>query len=224
MRKQQLAGMILQSAQTYAAESAMRIKIDGQWHRAATRKWATLSPIARALLASGVEPGDRIGIFSQNRPEWSLLDLAILAIRAVSVPIYATNTRDQAAYIIDDTAMSIIFTGDQENYDKIQASLAQSPSLKQVIAIDDDAEISGDAAQHFSQFLALGADKEKDAEIDARLAEARQMIWLLSSTPPAQPANQRASCSHTATFYTNSKRCRGSSMWVPATARCAFYL
>ena len=100
----------------------MRIKIDRQWQTHSYEEMeAAVRQIARALLASGVQPGDRIGIFSQNRPEWSLVNLAILAIRAVSVPIYATNTRDQAAYIIDDTAMSIIFSGDQENFDKIKA-------------------------------------------------------------------------------------------------------
>ncbi|NHZ71879.1 MAG: AMP-binding protein [Aquificales bacterium] len=179
MNKQHLANMIFQSIETYANETAMRIKIDGQWQsRSYQEMGSTIRQAARALLALGVQPGDRIGIFSQNRPEWTLVDLAVLSIRAVTVPIYATNTKHEAAYIVDDTEMTIIFSGDQENYDKIEAIKDRSPSLKTIIAFDDatvfsDATtISDDASQHFNQFLELGADTAQNAETDGRLAAA----------------------------------------------------
>ena len=173
MSQQHLADMFFHSAQTYANEPAMRIQIDGQWQSRSYREMGdTIRQIGRALLASGVQPGDRIGIFSQNRPEWTLVDFAILSVRAISVPIYATNTKNQAAYIIDDTEMALIFTGDQENYDKIQAIKDSSTSLKTIIAFDEATVISGEAAQHFSQFLALGADNAFDAAIGDRLAAA----------------------------------------------------
>ncbi len=173
MSKQHLADMIFQSAQTYAAEPAMRIKTGDLWHtRSYQEVGETVRQIARALLALGVQPGDRVGIFSENRPEWALVDFATLAIRAVSVPIYATNTKQQAAYIVDETEMAILFTGSQENYDKIQAIKDRSPSLKHIIAFDNATKISGDESQSFNQFLTLGTDKSADAEVDARLAAA----------------------------------------------------
>ncbi len=173
MSKQHLADMFFQSARTYANETAVRVQIDGQRQSHSYREMGnTIRQIARALLSLGVQPGDRIGIFSQNRPEWTWVDFAILSIRAISVPIYATNTKHQAAYIIDDVEMAIIFTGDQENYDKIQAIKDSSPSLKHVIAFDEKTAISGSEAQHFSQFLASGGDKTSDSEIDSRLAQA----------------------------------------------------
>ncbi len=171
MSQQHLASLIFQSAQTYTNEPAMRIKIDGNWHtRTYQEVGDSVRQIARALLTLGVQPGDCIGIFAPNSPEWALVDFAILAIRAISVPIYATNTKHQAAYIIDETEMTILFTGNQENYDKIQAIAEKSPSLKHIIAFDDSDAISGEASQHFNQFLALGADKALDAEINALLA------------------------------------------------------
>ena len=67
MSKQHLAEMIFQSAKTYANESAMRIKVDGQWHsRTYQEAGTTIRQIARALLALDVQPGDRVGIFSQK--------------------------------------------------------------------------------------------------------------------------------------------------------------
>lgn len=173
MNQQHLAHMIFDSVQTYANETAMRIQVDGQWQsRSYQEIGRTIRQIGRALLALGVQPGDRIGIFAQNRPEWTLVDFAILSIRAISVPIYATNTKHEAAYIIDETKMAIIFTGDQENYDKIQAVQNSLTSLKTIVAFDEKAAISGEGSQHFSQFLTLSMDKSRDAEIDARLATA----------------------------------------------------
>ena len=173
MSQQHLASLLFQSAKTYANEPAMRIKTDGQWHsRTYQEVGETVRQITRALLALGVQPGDRVGIFSQNRPEWTLVDFAILAIRAISVPIYATNTKHQAAYIVDETEMGILFTDSQTNYDKIQAIVERSPSLKHLITFDDTVTISGEISQHFSQFLALGADTATNTEIEARLAAA----------------------------------------------------
>ena len=122
MNKQHLAAMAFQSAQTYAGKVAMRARRDGQWQPITYREMGdSIRRIARALLALDVQPGDRVGIFAENRPEWSLVDFAVLALGGVTVPIYATNTRPQAAYIVDETEMAVIFTGSQANYDKIRA-------------------------------------------------------------------------------------------------------
>jgi long-chain acyl-CoA synthetase len=173
MNKQNLAGMMFQSAQSFAEEVAMRVQRDGQWRSYTYREMGeTIRQIARALLALGVQPGDRVGIFSENRPEWTLVDFAVLAIGGVSVPIYATNTKDQAAYIVDETGMAIIFTGSQENFDKIQAVAPTSPNLKTIIAFDDRTAISRELGQHFNQFLQMGADTATDSDMDARLAQA----------------------------------------------------
>lgn len=172
MNKQHLAAMAFQNAQTYAGEVAMRARRDGHWQPTTYREMGdSIRRIARALLALGVQPGDRVGIFSENRPEWSLVDFAVLAIRGVSVPIYATNTQQQAAYIVDETSMAVIFTGSQASYHKIQALAAGPVTIRHIIALDDETAVDGEASCHFGQFLALGADAADD-EIEVRLAAA----------------------------------------------------
>ena len=172
MNKQHLAAMAFQSAQTFAGEVAMRVRRDGQWQAITYREMGDrIRRIARALLALDVQPGDRVGIFAENRPEWSLVDFAVLTVGGVTVPIYATNTRPQAAYIVDETEMAVIFTGSQANYDKIQAIAAGPTTLRHIITLDDDTVIDGQASYHFGQFLALGT-AAADAEIEARLAAA----------------------------------------------------
>jgi long-chain acyl-CoA synthetase len=172
VNKQHLAAMAFQSAQTFAGEVAMRVRRDGQWQAITYREMGDrIRRIARALLALDVQPGDRVGIFAENRPEWSLVDFAVLTLGGVTVPIYATNTRPQAAYIVDETEMAVIFTGSQANYDKIQAIAAGPTTLRHIITLDDDTVIDGQASYHFGQFLALGT-AAADAEIEARLAAA----------------------------------------------------
>lgn len=172
MNKQHLAVMAFQSAETYAGEVAMRARIDGQWQPTTYRAMGdSIRRIARALLAQGVQPGDRVGIFAENRPEWSLVDFAVLAVGGVTVPIYATNTGPQAAYIVDETEMAVIFSGGQANYDKLRAVTAGPTPIRCIVAFDDDTAIDGAASCHFSEFLKSGTDAA-DAEIEARLAAA----------------------------------------------------
>jgi long-chain acyl-CoA synthetase len=173
MNKQHLAAVVFESAETYAGQVAMRFQINGQWQSTTYRDMGdTIRRIARALLALNVQPGDRIAIFSENRPEWSLVDFAVLAVGGVSVPIYATNTREQAAYIVDEAEATVVFTGSQDNYDKIQAISEDSTGLRHIIAFDDQTKIRGERSLYFTQFLGLGADPPADRVIDARLAEA----------------------------------------------------
>lgn len=173
MNKQHLGALIFHSAQTYTTETAMRAQTGGQWRSYTYQEMGDrVRQIARALLALGVQPGDRVGIFSENRPEWALVDFAILTVQGISVPIYATNTKSQAAYIINETEMEILFTGSKENFDKVQAIRSECPCLRQVIAFDDNAVIDARGDQSFSQFIRLGAAPSRDGEVEARLAAA----------------------------------------------------
>lgn len=181
MNFQHLAVMIAQSAQKYADQPAMNAYYaNGEGAHPGpifyAEMYRRIRTIGRALLSLGVQPGDRIGIFAPNCSEWTLVDFGILSVRAVPVPIYATNTRQQAAYIIDETEMTLLFVGDQEAYAKIAIDPDRSPALRTLIVFDE-----GDAEEetplhasdlHFGQFLQLGADTDLDGPLDGRLAEA----------------------------------------------------
>lgn len=169
MSRQHLADIIFDSGQTHADTIAIRAQVGGEWRPTPYRDMADLvRRIARALVAAGVQPDDRVAIFSDNRPEWAMVDFAILAVGGISVPIYATNTRQQAAYILDETEAAIVFTGSQANFDKVLVIAEQSPRLRCVIAFDDETILGGDKSQHFSRFLQQGAEETADGEIDAR--------------------------------------------------------
>ena len=173
MSQQHLATLAFQSAHTYADEIAMRVQGDDRRRPITYREMGdAVRTIARGLLALGVQPGDRVGIFAENRPEWALVDFAILAVGGICVPIYATNVQHQAAYLVEETDMTVLFTGSQSNYDKAVALAVDAPALQHIIAFDDPTTLSGENSRHLSDLMALGADPATDGEIDARLSAA----------------------------------------------------
>jgi len=79
--------------------------------------------VARGLLSMGIEPGQRVAILSENRPEWAFTDLGCLSIGAIDVPIYATNTPDQCAYILKDSGARLLFLSNGNQLGKIMQGL-----------------------------------------------------------------------------------------------------
>lgn len=89
------------------------------------------------LINAGVQPGDKIALFSPNRYEWWVADLAIITVGAVNVPIYATNSAEECRYIIDNSDAKMCFVGEKEHTQKILAVKGKLQNLKKIIAFDD---------------------------------------------------------------------------------------
>jgi long-chain acyl-CoA synthetase len=173
MGKDHLAFMIRESARTLGARTAMRHKDGAAWRSISYAELGDrIQASAKALLESGVQEGDMVGIFSQNGPEWAVADFGILTAKAVSVPIYATNTAKQAEYIVRDGDLKVVFVGDQGQYDKIMSFKASTPQLRRVIAFEKTTKLSGDESLYFDDFIKMGAASTRDAELERRLDSA----------------------------------------------------
>ncbi len=95
------------------------------------------------LLAEGIDKAANIGIYSPNHPEWTIADLAILSVGGVVVPMYSTSTFEQIKYIIDETQMSILFVGCEDQLKHAQKALDACESLQKLVTFnctipDDD--------------------------------------------------------------------------------------
>jgi long-chain acyl-CoA synthetase len=88
-----------------------------------------------ALQQWGVRKGDRVAILSENRPEWSTADFAILLIGAVTVPVYSTLTPEQTAYTLRDSGATVIFVSTEAQLRKTQTILAQT-QLQRIVVMD----------------------------------------------------------------------------------------
>lgn len=126
--------------------------------------------IASALLALGADVQERIAIFANNCMAWSLADLAILQLRGVSVPLYATNTPAQAAFIINDADIRVLFVGEQAQLDAAIALRGVCPQLSHIIVFDDSVDLHGcEIAQHLSTF-------EREVDVAAFSFQLQQRI------------------------------------------------
>ena len=89
--------------------------------------------VSKALISLGFGQGSMIGIFSNNKPEWTISDIGILAIRGIVVPFFGNASKEQVKYIVDETEMKIMFVGNQEQLDKARWLLDNSGTLEKVI-------------------------------------------------------------------------------------------
>ena len=110
-----------------------------------------------ALQEWGIRKSDRVAILSENRPEWSTADFAILLLGAVTVPIYSTLTPEQTAYTLRDSGASVVFVSSEHQLRKIQAILRQTQIQR--IVVMDQIQIPADLAATcalMSQFMTQG--------------------------------------------------------------------
>lgn len=174
-QEQHLARMIRRRVPLYKQKVALKDRADGPWVRVTwTEMKETADALARALLACGIQAGDRVGIFSQNRAAWTLADLAILSVRGITVPIYATSSADEAAYVVDDAGIRLLFVNDQEQYDKALFVADRVKCLTTVVAISPTIRLHhGVASYAWLDFLALGMEGNGlQKELETRLSEA----------------------------------------------------
>ncbi len=105
---------------------------------------AAVGRTAAALEANGVAKGDRVALFSTNRPEWHVVDFACHLLGAASVPIYPTLTGDQVGYILRDSGARWVFYDDRSKRDLLQR-LDAAPDELRLVALDADAAASDGA-------------------------------------------------------------------------------
>ncbi|HEH9430952.1 TPA: long-chain fatty acid--CoA ligase [Aeromonas sobria] len=155
-------------------KAALRVQQDGQWRAIG---WRTLGQAmdycAQALIRSGHQPTEMVGIYARNMPEWTQADLGILAARGVSVPIYPTSTLDQVRYIVRDAKIGILFVGEQPQFDQA-LTLLQNGEIRQIVALDGNVNLRGcPQASYFQEFLVSGNHQPSEQQLREREQQYR---------------------------------------------------
>lgn len=143
---------------------AFNTKYDGEWVSTSSEEHLEKSnQISRGLLQLGVSKGDKVAIISSNnRTEWSIVDVGVLQIGGVDVPIYPTITAEDYAYIINHSESKFCFVSDEEVYNKIKTIRKECPNLEEVYCFD---QIKG--CQHWTKVLELGRDAAHQPKVQA---------------------------------------------------------
>src|SRR5687768_16166750 len=114
------------------------IKRGGSWQSIShAQVLETVRAVSASLEALGVGRGDRIGLLSENRPEWAQTDYAALCVGALTVPLYSTLPANQLVYILKDSGASVLFVSNADQVAKIESILGELPELRTVVVFDD---------------------------------------------------------------------------------------
>jgi long-chain acyl-CoA synthetase len=119
--------------------------------------------VARALESWGIGKGDRVAILSENRPEWTITDFAVLSLGAVTVPVYSTQTAEQTAFLLNDSGARVITASTRHQLEKVLTIQRHTP-VERIMVMD--AIETADAVQ--LQELMLRGPVDFDPEFDAR--------------------------------------------------------
>lgn len=161
-----------QQVQKLTHQPALRFKQNEEW---VDMSWIELqkqiNQLSYALLANGIGIQDKVAIFAQNMPRWTITDLATMQVRAVAVPIYATNTAKQIEYILNDGDIKILFVGDQEQYDQAIEIANNCSQLHKIVAMKESIDLRNmEIAQHWQAFIDV---PKNETVLNQRLKDKR---------------------------------------------------
>jgi long-chain acyl-CoA synthetase len=178
---------------------AMREKDYGIWQEITwSDLWEQVTAAAHGLLALGVEPGDRVSIQSEDRPEWVILDVATVAVRGITVGLYPTNPESEVKYLLSDSGAKIHLAEDQEQADKVVPILSELPNVKKIIHVEPRgfrAWRGDDRFIFWDDFLEMGRKhRQENPELlddlmsEADADEVMTLVYTSGTTGPPKGA------------------------------------
>ena len=178
---------------------AMRDKDLGIWQeRTWSTVWDEILTAAHGLLSLGVDIGDVVSIHSEDRPEWVILDLATVAIRAISTGLYPTNPPAEVRYLLNDSASTVHFAEDQEQVDKVvDAERDAFVSIKTIIYVEPRGlrGYEDDRLIYWDDFMDLGREHQAHhaGMVESIMAEAQAddvmtLVYTSGTTGPPKGA------------------------------------
>ena len=149
--------MLENSIGQYGAKTALSRKVDGIYQDISYAELGDgVKHLCLGLLQVGICKGDRVAILSENRPEWAISDLAILAAGGASVPMFPTLTSPQIEYIVRDSGAKAICVSSQKQLAKVESFRADVPHLERVIIFDPVETETDDQILTFDQVCEQG--------------------------------------------------------------------
>jgi long-chain acyl-CoA synthetase len=168
-----LVSMFLDRAEEHGDRPLLSRKADGRWQ---AQSWAqcrdAVASLSAALIELGIKPGDRVMLVSENRPEWCLADLAIMAAGAITVPAYTTNTTADHSHILGNSGARAVIVSNVKLAATLLPAVADSDNCRIVIGID---HLKGSQRSTIAvhQWDALLAARAGDLAADCAAVRAR---------------------------------------------------
>jgi long-chain acyl-CoA synthetase len=166
-----LSQLFLNTCRTYRKDNLLMSKREGSYVPISTAEFeARVRHLSAGLRELGVQQGDKVVIFSENRPEWVITDFAVICAGAVTVPIYTSLMPQQVKYIINDSDAKVVVCSNRDLWLKVEAVRRELPQVRHFIMIDEEApagimtlgEVAGRGKAALGAFDAVAAAVKPD--------------------------------------------------------------
>jgi long-chain acyl-CoA synthetase len=179
---------ILRVGQERGTADAYAVRAGNQWVTTSWRAYAEeIEAAARGLIALGVEPGSPVAILGTNTPDWVIFDVAAMAVGAMPAGIYATNSPDECAYVINHSRSPVVLVQNEQQLAKILEKRDDLPDLRRIVLMRGTTS-DADGVLTWEQFIAQG-DTVPLSEVKARMAalgphDPAVLIYTSGTTGP----------------------------------------
>jgi long-chain acyl-CoA synthetase len=172
-----LTEKLLRAIDHLPSDRAVMSRVDGRWDPISSAEFLRrIAGVSNALEQLGVKTGDRVGLFSANRPEWHIADFAVLGLGAANVPIYFNESPDRIVYILNHSGAGIVFVAGEMQSRRLLECRGRLTSVKHIICAASPPDL-GDEVLRYETLIAAAGD---EAVAEYRLRAAR--------VTPEQPA------------------------------------
>lgn len=148
---------------------ALARKENGSWRKYSPQEYQDLAwKVSYALIELGIQPGDKVALISGNRPEWNILDMAIMMVGGVTVPIYPTISKEDYRYILDNSDARMVIMEGAVVMNKIEEVRTEIPKLEYLYTF-----INREKYPYFEQLITLGTEHPHEEEVKQRMDAVR---------------------------------------------------
>ena len=152
------------------SDQAVMLRVNGRWEPMSSREFLRrIAGVSNALEQLGVKPGDRVGIFAPNRPEWHIADFAVLGLGAADVPIYFNESPDRIVYILNHSGAEIVFVAGEMQTRRLLECRGRLTSVKQIICAAGPADLGKEVLRY--ETLAAASGDQAIAEYRLRASQ-----------------------------------------------------
>ena len=177
MNNNKLTNLVQKQAQKYGERVALKYRDykTNTWIPVSWNKYAQIvKQVSNSIIELGVGIQEKLGVFSQNKPECLYTDFGAFNVRAVTIPLYATSSESQVEYIVNDAEIKYVFVGEQYQYDIAYKVQKNNAYLKKLIILDNEVKKDADdtTSIYYDEFLKMGEDYKHQEEVEKRIAES----------------------------------------------------
>ena len=175
-----LSDKLLRAVEKFPNPRALSLKVSGAWEPTSSAEFLRrIAALSMALAELGVKPGDRVGLFSANRPEWHIADFAILGLGAADVPIYFNEAPDRIVYILNHSGAEVVFVAGEMQTRRLLECRDRLRAVKHIICAAAPSGLGADLLRYETLVAPAGDPAVAEYRLRAGRVSPSQLATII---------------------------------------------